>query len=222
MSPHLRLSFVAVAALGAAVRAAEPAPSGRSPFSPPASAASTAAAAASETLEFAGVSAMGNRTDVILFDKTARKSHLITAGETVAGISVLNYDARRDQVVIRVNGQQKTLTLRKSSAPTGGVPPAAAPMPVGFNVPPPAPPPVAVGSTTGVIPPAPAPEVAPPPAAAPAATAAAPASPAQQLQTKQETEARMLVSDLLEIGMAQRRAYEEAQRKAAEANVQKP
>ncbi len=221
MSPLLRLSLAAVAVLGAVARAAESAPAGRSPFSPPATAASNAAAAASETLEFAGVSAMGNRTDVILFDKTARKSHLITAGETVAGISVLNYDARRDQVVIRVNGQQKTLALRKSSAPTGGVPPAAAPMPVGFNVPPPAPPPVAVGSTTGVIPPAPAPTAEP--ALAPGLTqAAAPASPTQQLQAKQETEARMLVSDLLEIGMAQRRAYEEAQRKAAETNVQKP
>ncbi len=213
MSPLLRLSLAAVAVLGAVARAAESAPAGRSPFSPPATAASNAAAAASETLEFAGVSAMGNRTDVILFDKTARKSHLITAGETVAGISVLNYDARRDQVVIRVNGQQKTLALRKSSAPTGGLPPAAAPMPTGFNVPPPAPPPpVAVGSTTGIIPPAPAPAIG----------QAAPASPAQQLQAKQETEARMLVSDLLEIGMAQRRAYEEAQRKSAEANVQKP
>ncbi len=222
MPPLLRLSL-AVVALGGVARAAESVPSGRSPFSPPATAASTAAAAASETLEFAGVSAMGNRTDIILFDKTARKSHLITAGETVAGISVLNYDARRDQVVIRVNGQQKTLALRKSSAPTGGLPPAAAPMPTGFNVPPPAPPPpVAVGSTTGIIPPAPAPAPTAEPAPAPAIGQAAPASPAQQLQAKQETEARMLVSDLLEIGMAQRRAYEEAQRKSAEANVQKP
>ena len=32
---------------------------------------------------------------------------------------------------------------------------------------------------------------------------------------KQERDARMLVSDLLEIGMAQRKAYEEAQKKAA-------
>ena len=34
---------------------------------------------------------------------------------------------------------------------------------------------------------------------------------------KQEREARMLVSDLLEIGMQQRKAYEEAARKAAAA-----
>ena len=35
---------------------------------------------------------------------------------------------------------------------------------------------------------------------------------------RQEAEARMLVSDLLEIGMAQRRAYEEAQRRQAQGN----
>jgi hypothetical protein len=34
---------------------------------------------------------------------------------------------------------------------------------------------------------------------------------------KQEREARMLVSDLLEIGMQQRKAYEEAQKKAQQA-----
>jgi hypothetical protein len=43
---------------------------------------------------------------------------------------------------------------------------------------------------------------------------------AAEIQTRQETEARMLVSDLLEIGMAQRRAYEEAQRKAADGTAQ--
>lgn len=35
-------------------------------------------------------------------------------------------------------------------------------------------------------------------------------------QAEQEREARMLVSDLMEIGMQQRKAYEEAQRKAAQ------
>jgi hypothetical protein len=43
-----------------------------------------------------------------------------------------------------------------------------------------------------------------------------------ETQQKQEMEARMLVSDLLEIGMAQRRAYEEAQRKAAESTLPNP
>ena len=47
----------------------------------------------------------------------------------------------------------------------------------------------------------------------PVAKPEAPATP--EVQQKQETEARMLVSDLLEIGMAQRKAYEDAQRRAA-------
>jgi hypothetical protein len=39
---------------------------------------------------------------------------------------------------------------------------------------------------------------------------------------KAETEARMLVSDLLEIGIAQRKAYEDAQRRAAEGKSGQP
>ena len=39
---------------------------------------------------------------------------------------------------------------------------------------------------------------------------------------RQEEEARMLVSDLLEIGMAQRKAYEEAQKKAASGPPDQP
>ena len=51
---------------------------------------------------------------------------------------------------------------------------------------------------------------------APASGAAVPTEPAPLLtQAEQEREARMLVSDLLEIGLQQRKAYEEAQRKAA-------
>jgi hypothetical protein len=50
----------------------------------------------------------------------------------------------------------------------------------------------------------------------------APTTPAQEAIIKQETEARNLVSDLLEIGMAQRRAYEEAQRRNSGANPADP
>jgi hypothetical protein len=61
------------------------------------------------------------------------------------------------------------------------------------------------------------------PASAPASTRPTPVVtplPATT-QEEKETEARMLVTDLLEIGQAQRRAYEEAQRQAA-AKGQKP
>ena len=179
-----------------------------------------AAAAPQENIEFAGVSQVGKRTDLIFYDKAAKKSHWIAEGETKEGIAVLRYDARREQVVVKLNGVEKTLPLRKGTRSTNAPTPApVAPMPTGFNIPPP--------NTAS-----PAPAVTPlptvPTAAAPAmAEATAPQPPPKpetpatpESQAKAETEARMLVSDLLEIGMAQRKAYEEAQRKAAEGNAQ--
>lgn len=180
-----------------------------SPFLP-ASAASAPAEAAAEAVEFAGVSTVGKRTDLIFHDKAAKKNHWIAKGETKEGISLIDYDEQRQQAVVKINGTEKTLALRKAAAPR--VPArAVAPAPVGFNV-----------ST--------APAMAPTPVSEPAAVAAsdaaqlalkmagapgaAPSSP-EATRIKQETEARMLVSDLLEIGMAQRKAYEDAQRKAA-------
>jgi hypothetical protein len=107
--------------------------------------------------------------------------------------------------------------LRKSSVTAAAINPAnpiapVAPAHPGFNV---APPPPAVSVTP------PAPELVP--AANPTAAVAAnqpgaatitpPTSPAEQAVAKQEADARNLVSDLLEIGMAQRKAYQEAQRR---------
>lgn len=171
-------------------------------------------AAASETIEFAGVSSIGKKTDLIFYDKTAKKSHWIPPGETKEGISVISYDERRDEAVVKVNGVQKTLALRKA-APTTGVARGVAPVPTGFNTP--LPPPLTAPVPAQVPVPGTLVTSATPTTQDPAATPPAPppGSPAE-VQKKQETEARMLVSDLLEIGMAQRKAYEEAQRKAAE------
>lgn len=53
--------------------------------------------------------------------------------------------------------------------------------------------------------------------AVPGAAIMGPSTPiSRAVQAEQEKEARMLVSDLLEIGIQQRKAYEDAQRKAAE------
>jgi hypothetical protein len=179
-----------------------------SPFLPPN--APAAAANNGEPLEFAGVSTVGKRTDLIIYDKAAKKSRWIPLGDTVAGITAVKYDSRAETAVIRANGVEKNLTLRKGTGPIN------APVPV--NVPP------AVATTTPLPPTSGQPVALP---AAPAAAAAtppgAPAAPATpETIAKQEAEARMLVSDLLEIGMAQRKAYEEAHRKAAEANPADP
>lgn len=187
-----------------------------SPFIP--QRAANAVEMASETLEFAGVSSIGKKTDLIIFDKSVKKSRWIGLGETVEGITALNYDSRLEQAVLRVNGAQKILTLRKGTGPLN-TPAPAAPMPAGFNIPAAAPAPApSVVQIQPPPPPAPTPaENAPPPAAT---VVKGPATP--EVQAKQEVEARMLVSDLLEIGMAQRKAYEEAQKKASDQPAAQP
>lgn len=192
----------------------------RSPFMP-AGGAAVATAAASETVEFAGVSSVGKRVDLIFYDKTAKKSHWIGIGETKEGIAVLNYDSRREQVVVKLNGVEKTLPLRKGTGPVNSAGPIQAIQP-GFNVPPPVAPQPAMVMPTPVAPPPTvvATDPAPTPVAPPMTKPEAPPTP--ETQAKQETEARMLVSDLLEIGMAQRKAYEEAQRRGADSGTQQP
>lgn len=218
MLPNAR-TFLASFLIVASASAAEPT-AGLPKQSPFAQRATTGApAAASETIELAGISTVGTKTDLIFYDKTAKKNHWIAQGETKENITVLTFDPVREEAVVKINGVQKTLPLRKVASSANGPRPVA-PQPTGFNVPPPA----AV----------PLPAIAAQEVAVPAASgggtnvaggSAAPAAPIQPAtpettQAKQETEARMLVSDLLEIGMAQRRAYEEAQRKAASGTPQ--
>ena len=155
--------------------------------------------AAGEIIEFAAVSTIGKKTELVFFDKTTKKNHWIMKGETAGGISLLNYDSVREQAVVKINGVEKTLTLRKSHGVAGPGRSVAA-VPTGFNVPSPAITSAPAGMTAGVLPLPPIP------------VPAGPATP--ETQARQETEARMLVSDLLEIGMAQRAAYEAKQKQA--------
>jgi hypothetical protein len=172
-----------------------------SPFTP--AAAAPIVNAAAEPYEFAAVNTIGQKTSVYIFDKQVKKGRWILIGETVNGIVAKSYDATREAVAVRIGGQDKVLTLRRpGNGPVSGGP-AAAPNPA-WNIPP----------TIGPVMAEPV-VLAPAPAAVAVVTPAptVPASPA--VIAKQEQEARMLVSDLLEIGMAQRKAYEEAQKKAA-------
>ncbi|MBI5691627.1 MAG: hypothetical protein HZC55_16210 [Verrucomicrobia bacterium] len=217
-------SFSLLAVLAAAwTGAGETAPAARLPRKSPFEAVGNAAApaaAASETIEFSGVTTVGRQTDLIFHDKTKKKSVWVGIGETKEGITVVSYDQQRAQAVVKINGAEKVMALRKGAAPAGGAntAPALTPFlpgqaPATPLVITPNPPPVAPAAA----PTAPT-ETAP---STPAPVGAAPASPAE-VQRRQETEARMLVSDLLEIGMAQRKAYEEAQRRAAETPTPAP
>lgn len=207
MKPATRalLLPLAFAAAGVAADASSPLPK-TSPFQS-ASTPAAATSAASETIEFAGVSTIGKKTDLVFKNKTSNKVSWIAKGETKDGISLLNYDPDKEQAVVKFNGAEKVLTLRKAASASGGVKPVA-PIPTGFNV----------ATATPLPASVPAPAATAETSAPAAPVSSAPMTP-QTEQQKQETEARMLVSDLLEIGMAQRKAYEEAQRKTAEAGV---
>src|SRR4030095_610894 len=127
--------------------------------------------------------------------KTAKKSHWIAQGETKEGIAVVSYDETREEAVVKVNGIQKTLPLRKVATPVGGAR-TAVNAPGGFNTPA-----VALPSPVAYQAPVSSEAATPTPAAAnvpPAQSVAAPPPPppgsAAETQVKQETEARMLVS----------------------------
>lgn len=197
----LRMQASVVGGLLVSSAAAQGALPTSSPFLPPNSQA--AAAANGETLEFAGVSTIGNKTDLIIYDKTAKKSRWIPLGGTVAGITAVKYDPRVEQAVIRTNGVEKNLPLRKGTGPLNAPVAVAPPVPVALPAIQALPP---TGGQLVTIQATPADPTTLPPAP--------PATP--ETVAKQEVEARMLVSDLLEIGMAQRQAYEDARRKESE------
>jgi len=154
--------------------------------SPFGQAGTTAVTTASlDDLDFAGVSTVGNRTMINLYDKQQKRSYWVQVGTKSGDVTIEKYDSAHDQITVRRNGTEKLLPLRPPSAVVNGTGATA------------------VG-----------------PVDSPALSAAAPAASATTgtpslSQARQEEEARMLVSDLLEIGMAQRRAYEEAQRRVA-------
>lgn len=183
-------------------------------------AAAAAMAGPSETLEFAGVNVMGTTTFINVFDKQTKKGRWISVGGTENGISVLAFDPLRDQVVVKSGDIQKTLTLRKATGVVNAPRPVTVmPAASGFAVASPAE--ITPNAAPLPAPSFPTPSADAPVAAAPAPVSARPEAPAKPTTVaRQEEEARMLVSDLLEIGMAQRKAYEEAQKKAAAAQTE--
>src|SRR5947207_1404421 len=137
--PMFSFTRISVSLYVAAVAAVAAEPTGTAlskvnVFAGPAAAAT--AQAAKETIEFAGISSIGKQTEYIFIDKTTAKNHWIAKGETKEGITVLNYDSHREEAVVKINGTQKTLPLRKGSGPVNTAN-LGAPMPLGFNSPPP-------------------------------------------------------------------------------------
>ena len=158
----------------------------------PSGSAAGAGSAPAEAYELAGSSVQGSDVSVCIYERQSKHSQWIPVGGVADGIHVITFDASRDKVVVTIGGAFKELSMRK---------PAVAPL-----IPSLAPRPALSASE------------APAPAAPMAAAAPAPAASAQHDQQ----EARMLVSDLLEIGLQQRKAYQEAKQKAAAQTTAQP
>ncbi|MBS0633195.1 MAG: hypothetical protein JSS11_14890 [Verrucomicrobia bacterium] len=190
----------AVALLGVPVAL----PAADNPFAPAPSAGGPGAGPVSDTYQLSGYVAQPKGDGMISVTRTSDKRSLwIPLGQTVGDITAVSYDALNDQAVIKAGGQTLTITLRKAVVKAGtNIIRSAAP-------PPPMPAPVAAAPASGAP-------------AAPGTTPAAdptlppqPPPPAPGTDAFKEQEARMLVTDLLEIGLEQRKAYEAAQREAA-------
>ncbi len=187
--PALRsavLALLALSASSAPLTAAESAKTD-SPFLPPAGAAAPATKEASN-YSFAGMTVLNGKTLLSITRESDKRSTWIPVGETVGDITAVSYDPKKDEAVIRADGRELTLPIRKSVVVAA---PAHRP-PVNANI---------LPASSAVITPAPEPQPV--------------KMPALNQQEEKEMEARMLVSDLLEIGQQQRRAYEAAQREAA-------
>ncbi len=151
----------------------------------PAGSPAGAAAAAAESYQLAGSSSEGNDVKVCIFAQQTKHSQWISVGGESDGIHVVSYDPVRDMAVVVVAGSKKELTMRKAVVASTGPLPAARTF-----------------AAAAASPQAPSP------------IAAAPNATPEKLAQDQR-EARMLVSDLLEIGVQQRKAYQEAKMKAA-------
>jgi hypothetical protein len=159
-----------------------------SPFLP-APGRAAAPAGVDSGYELVGMVAQGSSLLLSVMRQSDKHSFWLPLGGTVDEVTAVSYNAATDEAVIRANNRTLTLKLRKSVI----VP--------GKNIIP-------------VIARAPAAPASAKPAAGDAAPPAAPPAP-RTADEQKEFEARMLVTDLLEIGQRQRKAYAEAQRQAA-------
>jgi hypothetical protein len=150
-----------------------------SPFLSPGEESPGSASGARPAFELAGGSVTSSGSEVCIYDVNAKRSHWIGVGDADGAIQVVSYDAAGDQAVVRIDGVQQTLDLRKE---------AASPNPSSIT------PFVAAGATvTG---------------------AREPVISVEEARARRES--RMLVTDLMDIGMRQRQAHEAALRQAVQ------
>ncbi len=188
--------FAALLAGAGACGRAQPSDAGDSPFLPPSATAANGPQSQSSPYELTGSLTTGRGTEVCIFDSQAKRSHWIPIGSAYGDIQAVSYDAAGDCAVISVHGSKMSLAMRKAvvAGLPAHMPGLPSPMPTLYG---------------GVVPPAPR---NPPPVVQPVSPEIA----------RQEREARMLVSDLMDIGMQQRKAHEEAMKAEQAQQAAKP
>ncbi len=146
-------------------------------------------------LQLSCITIISAKTYVCLTETSTKKSRWLAVGAKVDAIEVVSCSPEKNEAVVRVNGESQTLTLRKADLSKASYSISSS------NAP---------GSVSG----------APAQPAEKADDIAAKLTPLVTREEK-EREARMLVSDLLDISMRQRKAYEEARKKADEEAAKK-
>jgi len=171
---------------------------GASPFVPPSKAPAAPAPASDpvlDAIELSGISIIGDEQRFNLVDTRTKKSFWVELHATENGLTVESYNPEDDSVVVRHGDRRRRVELRRSVIVASGGAPRPAPLP-GEDLP-------------GVPPP-----VEIPPHIQGVDEIKDPKTPEEIKQA--EFEARMLVSDLLQISMrerARRKALREQQAK---------
>ncbi len=71
-----------------------------------------AVATSLDYLQISGVTTLGKNVLISIHDSKSKKSHWIPVGGTKAGISILNYNAKTNSVVVKCGKKSALLTLR--------------------------------------------------------------------------------------------------------------
>lgn len=149
-----------------------------------------------EVIQLSGITSIGSQSYACIADSARKSSRWLSVGGRWENIELISCDPGSNEAVVRVGGDLRKLSLRKATT-------AKSPRQGPAVVPPPQ-----------VSPPPPRNEAAqqPPPP---------PENAVAKTNEEKEREARMFVSDMLEISMKQRKAYEEARKKAEQEASQK-
>ena len=170
----------------------------RSPFIPPSAPQTAGPVDALSAVELTGMFSLDGKPRFSLCDTTTGRSVWVGIGETQDGLTVRSYDEKTTSVVVEGRGATRRIVIKEATVKT-----AAAPRPAPTGLP------QTAAPQPGVLAQSRSQTVK---AVQPLKPKMAPRDPKVEAQ---ERDARLLVSDLMEISIQERKRYRENQRRAA-------